>query len=203
MINSAGQDNHYSDPLTRMNFTAQGYAKLTDRLAPDIAVLEGGYSIEGALPYVNLGIVAALAGLDYSGIHEPDYDPVRLRQSPILTHKIERIGDQVLEAWNSREERRKALVEGEDFISKPKQIYYDTDGILEQQVVLFKVCDHCPGFSVTQSANDRGDEILALHVPRKACDACRREALAMYEKAGPGFTNIYLQDRPTDRFLRK
>ena len=29
IINSAGQDNHYSDPITNMNFSAQGYADLT------------------------------------------------------------------------------------------------------------------------------------------------------------------------------
>ena len=36
IINSAGQDNHYSDPITNMNFTAQGYAELTRRLNPDV-----------------------------------------------------------------------------------------------------------------------------------------------------------------------
>ena len=55
IVNSAGQDNHYSDPITNMNFSAQGYAALTDILKPDICVLEGGYSIEGALPYVQRG----------------------------------------------------------------------------------------------------------------------------------------------------
>jgi acetoin utilization deacetylase AcuC-like enzyme len=60
IINSAGQDNHYTDPLTNMNFSAQGYADQTAMLKPDIAVLEGGYPIEGALPYVNLGIVLAI-----------------------------------------------------------------------------------------------------------------------------------------------
>jgi acetoin utilization deacetylase AcuC-like enzyme len=67
IINSAGQDNHYSDPITNMNFCAQGYAALTEILQPDIAVLEGGYSIEGALPYVNVGIILAMAGIDYAG----------------------------------------------------------------------------------------------------------------------------------------
>jgi len=75
IVNSAGQDNHYTDPITNMNFSARGYADLTAMLKPDIAVLEGGYSIEGALPYVNLGIVLAMAGVDYSRIKEPDYDP--------------------------------------------------------------------------------------------------------------------------------
>ena len=70
IINSAGQDNHYSDPIKNMNFTAQGYAVLNEKLNPYIAVLEGGYSIEGALPYVNLGIILAMAGLDYSNVHE-------------------------------------------------------------------------------------------------------------------------------------
>ena len=68
IINSAGQDNHYTDPLTNMNFSAKGYAMLNSRLNPDIAVLEGGYSIEGALPYVNLGIILAMAGLDFSNV---------------------------------------------------------------------------------------------------------------------------------------
>ncbi len=71
VINSAGQDNHYSDPITNMRFSARGYALLNDRLSPDIAVLEGGYSIEKALPYVNTGIILAMAGLDYDSVREP------------------------------------------------------------------------------------------------------------------------------------
>ena len=49
-----------------MQVTAQGYARLADKLQADIAVLEGGYSIESALPYVNTGIILAMAGMDYS-----------------------------------------------------------------------------------------------------------------------------------------
>ncbi|HET58050.1 MAG TPA: histone deacetylase, partial [Deltaproteobacteria bacterium] len=82
IINSAGQDNHYSDPITNMNFTARGYAILTDRLKPHIAVLEGGYSVETALPYINVGIILAMAGIDYSFVKEPDYNPAALRQDP-------------------------------------------------------------------------------------------------------------------------
>ena len=60
IINSAGQDNHFSDPLASMSVTAHGYAALADKLKADIAVLEGGYSIEAALPYVNTGIILAM-----------------------------------------------------------------------------------------------------------------------------------------------
>ena len=55
-----------------MQVTAQGYARLADKLQADIAVLEGGYSIESALPYVNTGIILAMAGMDYSKVVEPD-----------------------------------------------------------------------------------------------------------------------------------
>ena len=99
IINSAGQDNHYTDPITNMSFSARGYAELTHRLQADIAVLEGGYSIEGALPYINVGIILALAGLDYGKVREPDYQPEKIRQSRETTEHIERVVSQVLEYW--------------------------------------------------------------------------------------------------------
>ena len=77
---SAGQDNHFTDPLTGLALTARGYADLmadTLQLAGELcggrlaAVLEGGYSVEGGLPYTNLGVIAAMAGFDLSGIREP------------------------------------------------------------------------------------------------------------------------------------
>ena len=70
IINSAGQDNHYSDPLTNMRVSARGYAEMNALLNPDLAVLQGGYSIESALPYVNVGLILAMAGLDYSCVAE-------------------------------------------------------------------------------------------------------------------------------------
>ncbi len=78
---SAGQDNHFTDPLTSLALTAKGYAEMM-RWAVEmskelcngrlVAVLEGGYSVEAALPYTNLGIIAAMAGLDISNIREPE-----------------------------------------------------------------------------------------------------------------------------------
>lgn len=99
IINAAGQDNHYSDPLTNMNFSAEGYARLTELLNPDIVVLEGGYSIEGALPYVNVGLILALAGLDYSHLQEPDWIPDSQRQSSSVMDIIKETVEQVRELW--------------------------------------------------------------------------------------------------------
>ena len=42
IINSAGQDNHFTDPLANMKLSAQGYAALNAALQPHSAVLEGG-----------------------------------------------------------------------------------------------------------------------------------------------------------------
>lgn len=85
---SAGQDNHFTDPITGLALTARGYAELMKRavdLAKDLcdgklmAVLEGGYSVEKALPYTNLGIIAAMAGMDISHIREPSKYLVELK----------------------------------------------------------------------------------------------------------------------------
>ena len=82
VVNSAGQDNHYSDPLANMRFTATGYAELNRRLAPHIAVLEGGYSVETALPYINLALIMAMAGIDYSTCANPTTSPAPLKKIP-------------------------------------------------------------------------------------------------------------------------
>jgi len=84
MVIEAGQDNHFTDPITSLNLTAAGYAHMMNiavdtagKLCNDrlVAVLCGGYGIEGGLPYTNLAVIAALAGLDTSNIREPsNYD---------------------------------------------------------------------------------------------------------------------------------
>jgi len=91
VINSAGQDNHFNDPITNMNFSASGYANLNARLKPDIAVLEGGYAVENALPYVNVGIIMAMAGMDTSFVKEPNYDRDCHQQTPEITRDVEQI----------------------------------------------------------------------------------------------------------------
>jgi len=129
VINSAGQDNHYTDPITNMRFSAQGYALLNEKLAPDIAVLEGGYSIEKALPYVNVGIILAMAGLDYGAVREPDFDPLSLRQSDEIRRTIEAESQAVMELWKRRNELKDEVAGDARYVKRKKQIFYDTDGI--------------------------------------------------------------------------
>ena len=203
IINSAGQDNHYSDPLTSMNFSAQGYAELNHRLNPDVAVLEGGYSIEGALPYVNLGIILAMAGMDYSGVHEPDYNRDKLKQSKIITEYIKRTSQKIYNLWENKEDLYIKNIKGKDYIEQDRRIYYDTDGIMEKQYQRFKVCNKCAGLDTIDSSSDTGYHIFAITIPRDGCSACIDEGYKLYKNLQSQYKNIYLQDRVNDEFLAK
>ncbi|MEW6076827.1 MAG: histone deacetylase [Thermodesulfobacteriota bacterium] len=204
VVNSAGQDNHYTDPLTDMNFSAQGYAQLTEILRPDIAVLEGGYSIEGALPYVNLGIILAMAGMDYSKISEPGFDPDKIRQTEQVTRQVERIGETVLKIWKQRDELTEKRRAGKAFEERTNQIYYDTDGIYETQQEKVRICSDCAGALRIDSSSDRGARILAVHIPLHACEKCREIGRQWYDEADPrSYLRVFLQNRPDDEYLTK
>ena len=204
IVNSAGQDNHYSDPITNMHFCAHGYAELTSRLKPDIAVLEGGYSIESALPYVNVGIILAMAGLDYSGIREPGYDPERLRQGPEITRHIQKVVEESLAVWKLgpgiREDNRK---KGKLF-ERNRRIFYDTDHITEIQKETIRACPDCSGLLTIDSGTDVGRRILAVHIPRKACEECRTSGYKTYDSAEIwSYNRIFLQDRTSDEYFSR
>ena len=203
IINSAGQDNHYTDPLTNMNFSAQGYAELTSLLKPDIAVLEGGYSIEGALPYVNLGIILALAGLDYSKVIEPDYNPERLQQAANITERIKKTSDIINEYWQKRHEMRIKAGKSGTIQERHREIFYDTDNIFERQKEKIRICRECAGTLGIESQVMQGSKAMAVHIPLNACHACTETGYDMFEQAGrtKKYSKLFLQDRPKDQYI--
>ena len=204
IINSAGQDNHYTDPITNMRFSAQGYATLNDRLSPDIAVLEGGYSIEKALPYVNVGIILAMAGMDYSYVKEPDYDPISLRESDEILRKIEKDAEEIFRMWKKRDTLKAKLVGDAQYIRRRKSIFYDTDGISEQQEETVRICEDCGGLVTIDSMADTGVRIFAVIVPGQNCPACRQAGEEVFEKTGKGkYQQVFFQDRDRDFFITK
>jgi acetoin utilization deacetylase AcuC-like enzyme len=204
IINSAGQDNHYTDPITDMRFSAQGYATLNERLAPHIAVLEGGYSIEKALPYVNVGIILAMAGIDYSHVKEPDYNPLNLRESDDIMRKIEKDGAEIYRLWRNRAAMKAKLVGGAGYARRRKSIYYDTDGISEQQEETVRICDDCGGLVLIDSMADTGNRIYAVIVPGQSCPVCRQNGEDFYAKTGRGkYNQVFFQDRDRDVFIVK
>ena len=201
IVNSAGQDNHYADPITQMNFSAQGYAELTALLKPDIAVLEGGYAIESALPYVNVGILLAMAGLDYRRVREPGFNPEEIRQPPEADRWAEQISEMALATWQNREQLRKEMAGNAEFHERERQIYYDTDNITERQQETLRICTDCSGALRIDSTSNRKGRILAIHLPRKACPQCTAVARRWYETADlKDYPMVCFQDRPEDRY---
>jgi acetoin utilization deacetylase AcuC-like enzyme len=203
VINSAGQDNHYSDPITNMNFSAQGYAQLTTLLKPDIAVLEGGYAIEGALPYVNAGIILSMAGMDYSHLMEPNYSPAKVKQSPEVTDHVMKVCANVMKNWNDRERLGELIRQDKEYDVRNRNIYYDTDDISESQQETIRICHECGGaLKILSSAS--GKRVLAVHIPKNACRQCREQGTQWYEEADPSrYDGIYLQDRYRDVMTEK
>jgi acetoin utilization deacetylase AcuC-like enzyme len=205
LINAAGQDNHYTDPLTRMNVTAQGYARMTELLKPDIVVLEGGYSIEGALPYVNVGILLALAGRDYSAVREPE---VRPRTAPEANlEALRRSVDFLQDIWARRREIDLERIFGSGpFFKRSRHIYYDTDQIEERQQEEIRRCESCSGYRVIVSSavKPRGTKTKAgaVIIPWHVCHSCRTEAEKTFEclTADRQLEYVYLQDVAADRY---
>jgi acetoin utilization deacetylase AcuC-like enzyme len=210
IVNSAGQDNHYSDPLANMSFSARGYATLNKKLSPDIAVLEGGYSIETALPYVNMGIIMAMAGIDYSNLYEPDYkdkksifkeDPGRLKVLAEIVHKLKDVFHRRRELAETTRQKKSGT-----FIQRHRQIYYDTDQIRETQDESLKVCTDCPGYLLISSRAAGGGHfnVHCISIPLQSCPHCRQEALEHYskmrQKPTKPFDYLYLQDRIADSY---
>ena len=196
IINSAGQDNHYTDPITNMRVSAQGYALLNERLAPDICVLEGGYSIEKALPYLNVGIILAMAGLEYRDVREPDYDPLVLRQPASITRAIENEIDSVMALWKKRHRLKKDVVASNGYVKRKKFIFYDTDRISEQQEETVRLCDECGGLVMIDSAADTGNRVFAVILPGQCCPQCRSNGETFFEKTPAGrYRKVYFQDR--------
>lgn len=206
VLNSAGQDNHYTDPLANMRFSAQGYAKLNEKLGPDMAVLEGGYAIQSALPYVNTGIILAMAGLDYSCVMEPDFKPGMFVQAARDRQILEGVVATQLENWKNRDR----LVEEEiakhgDFYRRKKQIFYDTDMIQEVQEETIKMCPDCQGYVTIDSRAHRSindTRIFGVSVPIYACNRCQAEAEEEYKKRlkSPEYEYVYLQDKKADEY---
>ncbi|MFW5500224.1 MULTISPECIES: histone deacetylase family protein [unclassified Maridesulfovibrio] len=204
IINSAGQDNHFTDPITNMNFSAQGYAALNSMLKPDIAVLEGGYAIQGALPYVNLGISLAMAGVDYSHVREPGFNPETLRESEEIMNYIATICEGVKDIYfNPPAESAEGVISG-GWSVRHRNIFYDTEGFTESQTESLLLCDNCRGLLKVETQREGGPMGFGLEIPAAACDKCRNQGYSLLEEAQVKSRYRYIQliNRKDKDYLR-
>jgi hypothetical protein len=145
-----------------------------------------------------------MAGLDFSKVREPDYDRRQIRQSENVTDAVKNVTDLILSCWQGRDQLREKMLEKRGSHRRTRRIYYDTDGFSESQQEEVTACEACGGALRIDSVSDRGLHILAVHIPRKACAACRQAGLQWYEQAaGKHFDRVFLQDGVEDRFLVK
>ena len=188
VINSAGQDNHFSDPLANMQVTAKGYAELVDLLQADIAVLEGGYSVQEALPYVNTGIILSMAGLDYSKVVEPAFDPVKYKQSQNVTAYI----DDLIAKWKVQWANRHKMAEEErtgvgDIWSNRYNVYYDETGVQEERLEKMRMYENKVGWHSVLSHGQYGpygpQSVYAMFIPWQADEGTRQDAITETKRA--------------------
>ncbi len=204
IINSAGQDNHFTDPITDMSVTAQGYAELTRKLKPHIAVLEGGYSVQSALPYVNTGILLAMAGLDTSYVIEPDFTPAVRRFSTKSADYIKKLCDLMLKRYEHRDGLAAKEFGDKTHLETERSVFHDEAGISEEQFERARICKRCPGVVTLSSDAGRGERLYTVEIPRKACPACRDEGLKAFGDIGDSDYDLaLLHDRPSDRVEKK
>ncbi|MDP4158481.1 MAG: histone deacetylase [Bacillota bacterium] len=184
IINSAGQDNHFTDPLASMNLTANGYGHITELLRPDLAVLEGGYSIEGALPYVNLAILLALAGEDYNHVREPQ-KLVR----PTLSLSVVKPYIQELQKQHQKInpdftiQTNKSIFPKGNWVYIPHSIYYDTEGFQENRQDYIRQCTHCAGTVYIESRRPPSPrKSVLVRIPFHACSECEQAGYDLWEQ---------------------
>jgi hypothetical protein len=202
VINSAGQDNHFTDPITNMRLSARGYARMVEMLNPDIAVREGGYSIQGALPYVNLAVALALAGMDYSHVIEPLWREDLVHTASGAMRQIRDLTAQTLRLYEHPEQMPHGYKKDGRFWKRDRHIYYDTDGISEYQQEAVMDCPDCRGLLVLRSSTNYRPWSQCLDLPLHACPACRAEAEERRQRALAGKLALEYSDRDQDVYER-
>ncbi|MDR1395345.1 MAG: histone deacetylase [Deltaproteobacteria bacterium] len=188
VINSAGQDNHFTDPITNMKLTAQGYAEMSAMINPDIAVLEGGYAIQGALPYTNLAIIMSMAGLDWHQVKEPLPAGGRPRTRPEVLDYIKKMAATIHHSRQNPDKSKCGSVLRDGWWLREKRIFYDTHAVTqdirddwphiinEHRRESLRDCSDCAGLLVVETSSEVSSFKTFFKLPHGACPKCRAAA---------------------------
>ncbi|MBN1550924.1 histone deacetylase [bacterium] len=210
ILNSAGQDCHFSDPLGSLRITAQGYVEITRLINPDLIVLEGGYSAETALPYLHLAILSTLAGINTADIHEPGFENVCIEEPEESIEAAKHIAEQALSAYQQREVfYKEAFRDTGKTCSRNLRIYYDTDGIVDFEHERFYRCDSCNGTLLIDSESHFGTgetirtrvSIASYHRCSKCLDNAMKHFNTSLKKSSP-FHFVVFQDLHENKVIK-
>jgi acetoin utilization deacetylase AcuC-like enzyme len=198
VVNSAGQDNHFTDPITSMALTALGYAEMSQMIDPDLAVLEGGYAIQGALPYTNLAIIMSMAGLDWTRVKEPMPPEGPPKTSgKTLEYVKELAGFIHRKRSGPPEPSLTGSVLKDGWFRRERRIFYDSHPadpaaqpdwpsyIDEHREERLRDCPNCPGVLVIRTGSDLCAPKIYAALPLSPCGRCR-EIAEEVEATGKG-----------------
>ena len=139
-----------------------------------------------------------MAGMDYSKVVEPDLRGLE-KQSPRCNQRVDQLIEQVGDIYFNREKTKAQLLSQCGGVwQRRKGIYYDEEGIREQQIETVRYCG-CGGYYTIQTAAEGtrfGDQSAFIAVlPRTACAKCRAKAHdeALREKKTGRWQYVFIQ----------
>jgi len=141
--------------------------------------------------------------VDYSYVREPDFERESVRQEPEVTQYIKKLSKEILERYYGAGDFVMRGMPG-NYMVRKKSIYYDTDGIRENQVESVMVCDDCAGVLKIETISSVNPLCLGVEVPLGSCDRCRSEGYRILEEAREKgkHSHIQLIDRMGREYLR-
>ena len=121
-----------------------------------------------------------MAEMDYSKVIEPDISGLR-RPDPRCMTRVEQLIEQVGNIWHTRREVGRMLLDkcGGKW-QRRKGIYYDEEGIREEQLETAHYCKNCSGY-ITVATNARGtrygdQSAYVVCLLRDTCENCKKAA---------------------------
>lgn len=110
----------------------------------------------------------------------------------------------MLNIWQQRDNIRDTLCGNRETLVRDRNIFYDTDQIMEKQQDRIRVCPDCSGVLRIDSSAGTSSSMTAIHIPRKACPKCRERGYRWFESVDANTSErAYLQDRVEDTFREK
>jgi hypothetical protein len=171
-----------------MKLTAKGYAKMSSIINPDIAVLEGGYAIQGALPFTNMAIIMSMAGLDWTKVNEPAPRYGFPKTSAETLDYVKKLAENIHKRRLNPVPRQSGSALRNGWWERERRIFSDTHPVSkeyaghwpsyinENRFEALRDCQDCPGVLKIKTGSEvwKGGQFVRL--PHNPCEKCRSVA---------------------------
>ena len=127
---------------------------------------------------MNLAVILSLAGMDYSHVIEPLWREDLVHTARESMSYIRDLSENTLRLYERAQEAPHRYKKEGRYWVRERSVYYDTDGIHENQREEVLDCLDCAGLQAIRTRTDHLPWSWCLYLPRNACPACRTEAEA-------------------------